>query len=151
MRKNTLWFLLALSALLLIIGIISYFLTIIPFLMAARPASSPNASQSLATFPVAGFVFTFLCFTASGVVELVGRIGMLIKQAKQQQWAWFVCTLLFGWICQLIYLIVWPQPLRSVAAIQKHTPQRRPVQPQQHHSAQPQQHRSAQPQRKKSR
>lgn len=142
MRKDTLWFLLILSALLVILGIISYFLTIIPVLTTIRPGSSLNAPQLLSEIPIAGLVITVLLLTAGGVIGLVGRIGTMIKQAKRQQWAWFICTLLFGWICQLVYLIVWPMPLHPLAAARRQTPQRRPVQPQQHHAEQPQRKKS---------
>lgn len=122
MKKKTLWTLLIASAILLVCGMLLYFVTFIPLLMEMRTVSP---SETPPSFPVAGFVLTFICILAGNVTELVGRIGALIKQAKQQQWGWFVCTLLLGWVCLLIYLIVWPQPLHPLAAARQSGPQRR--------------------------
>lgn len=119
------WILLILSAILLIGGVVSYFVTFVPILMAA--ARTAPSSSSLQAFPLASFAVTFVCILAGNVIELVARIGALIKQAKQQQWAWFVCTLLFGWICTLIYLIVWPMPPQPVAPARKYASQHRPT------------------------
>lgn len=52
---------------------------------------------------------------ASSVIQIVAWIGALVKQAKQQQWAWFVCTILFGALCMWLYLIIVPEmPVRQV-------------------------------------
>lgn len=110
MSKKTMWILCILSLALIIIGFVAYVATIGSLVTSSiaatpdSPPSPPNLNGMLAGF---GIAFVFLL--AGGIVELVGRIGMLIRQAKQQQWAWFVCTLLLGWVCMLVYLIVWPE------------------------------------------
>ncbi len=59
------------------------------------------SSETLATL---GTAFSLL----GAVTGLIALIGGLIKQAKRRQWGWFVCTILFGVICLVIYLIVVP-------------------------------------------
>jgi len=49
-------------------------------------------------------------------------VSALVKQVKQQQWAWFICTLLFGFfpifgdIYMLIYLITVPETSQYIAS-----------------------------------
>lgn len=61
---------------------------------------------------------------AGGILELIAWIAILIKQAQRQQWAWFICTLIFGSICMLIWLIIEPEQPRVLYA-----PLYQPVQP----------------------
>jgi len=61
-----------------------------------------NASSE--TLAVVGTAFSLL----GAVIGLIALIGGLIKQAKRRQWGWFVCTILFGVLCLIIYLIVVP-------------------------------------------
>lgn len=64
-----------------------------------------------------------LSFLISIALYIITCIVLLIKQAKQRQWIWFVCTLIFGFIpvlggiYTLIYLIAAPemsQPVRLI-------------------------------------
>jgi flagellar biosynthesis/type III secretory pathway M-ring protein FliF/YscJ len=64
-----------------------------------------NASSE--TLTVVGTAFSLL----GAVTGLIALIGGLIKQAKRRQWGWFVCTILFGVLCLVIYLIVVPDAL----------------------------------------
>ena len=50
-----------------------------------------------------------LLYLGGAVLSTIAWIAVLIKQAQRQQWAWFVCTLLFSSICMLIWLIVEPE------------------------------------------
>ena len=59
------------------------------------------SSESLVAL---GTAFSLL----GAVTGLIALIGGLIKQAKRRQWGWFVCTILFGVLCLVIYLIVVP-------------------------------------------
>ncbi|MBO0783576.1 MAG: hypothetical protein J2P37_32600 [Ktedonobacteraceae bacterium] len=52
---------------------------------------------------------TILLLTAAIVLGMIAWIGALVKQGKQEQWVWFVCTLLFSGIVLLIYLIAVPE------------------------------------------
>lgn len=60
---------------------------------------------------------TTLFGLASTALLLTAWISMLIKQAKLQQWGWFVCTILFGWITMLIYLIAVPEMQQPAIAM----------------------------------
>ena len=46
---------------------------------------------------------------AGSVLTMISWIAVLIKQAQRQQWAWFICTLLFSGICMLLWLIIEPE------------------------------------------
>lgn len=61
----------------------------------------------------------------AGILILIARIAMLIQQAQRQQWAWFICTLIFGEICMLIWLIVEPE----VPVMPVYVPVYQPLQP----------------------
>lgn len=50
----------------------------------------------------------------AGVLQIIAWIGAMIRQAKRQQWAWFVCTLLFSPICLWMYLLVVPEALDPI-------------------------------------
>lgn len=56
-------------------------------------------------------VIAVVLFLTGSVLGLIAWIGTLINQGKQEQWGWFVCTLLFGGIVLLIYLIAIPERL----------------------------------------
>lgn len=47
-------------------------------------------------------------FAASALLT-VAWIGILVIQARQRQWPWFVLTIIFGYICMSIYLIAVPE------------------------------------------
>jgi hypothetical protein len=42
---------------------------------------------------------------AASVLLTIACIGILIVQARQRQWVWFVLTIIFSYICMSIYLI----------------------------------------------
>lgn len=48
-------------------------------------------------------------FLTASILGSIAWIGTLINQGKQGQWGWFICTLLFGGIALLIYLIAVPE------------------------------------------
>lgn len=54
-------------------------------------------------------VIALALFFVASVLGLIAWIGALITQGKQQQWGWFICTLLFGGLVLLIYLIAVPE------------------------------------------
>lgn len=56
-------------------------------------------------------VIALALFFVASVLGLIAWIGTLINQGKQQQWGWFICTLLFGGIALLIYRIAVPERL----------------------------------------
>jgi hypothetical protein len=85
-----------------------------------------NASSEALT--VVGTAFSLL----GAVTGLIALIGGLIKQAKRRQWGWFVCTILFGVLCLVIYLIVVPD-----------APAYRVYQPKQDYQPQAQPHRES--------
>ncbi|HEY3991382.1 MAG TPA: hypothetical protein VGM01_00760 [Ktedonobacteraceae bacterium] len=66
--------------------------------------SSTGESGGLALLLVGG-----LLYLGGAVLSTIAWVAILIKQAQRQQWAWFVCTLLFNSICMLIWLIVEPE------------------------------------------
>jgi len=85
--------------------------------------ASPSPSVILA------IVLTVLFGIASSVLLVIAHIGMLIKQAKRQQWGWFVCTILFSWITMLIYLIRVPEVDQSTMVDYPARPQYEPYAP----------------------
>ncbi|HZO72140.1 MAG TPA: hypothetical protein VFB60_08045 [Ktedonobacteraceae bacterium] len=48
------------------------------------------------------------------VLQIIAWIGAMTRQAKRQQWLWFVCTLLFSLICLWLYLLTPPEAPKSV-------------------------------------
>jgi len=50
-------------------------------------------------------VIEVLVLVLGGMWVLLGAINSLVQQAKQQQWAWFVFTLLFGPPIILLWLL----------------------------------------------
>ena len=133
------WILLILGLAFTIIGVIAYAITIISLVtspgVTSDPTSTPPDISGVMSGMLVGFGIAIAFLLAGGIIELVGRIGMLIKQAKQQQWAWFVCTLLLGWICMLIYLIVWPETPQPVMPTPVYVPQYQPMPPYQLYEA----------------
>lgn len=71
------------------------------------PPTLPPSAPPLALLLVSGIGEVLM--VAAGVLQIITWIGALIKQAKQQQWAWFVCTLLFSPLCLWIYLLAVPE------------------------------------------
>ena len=122
------WILLIVGVALAFIGVAAYIFTIFSLVTSipTNPDTTTPVTPDFSGF-VVGISITVLFALAGSVVELIGRIGMLIRQAKQQQWAWFVCTLLLGWICMLIYLIVWPETPPPVMLAPVYAPQYQPM------------------------
>lgn len=95
-----------LAAFLLIGGIVS---------LSSAVASCSDYSSSSCSAPAStgGFVALLLLgsLVALGgeILTIISWVAILIKQAQRQQWAWFICTLLFGGICMLIWLIIEPE------------------------------------------
>lgn len=56
------------------------------------------------------------------VLGIIAWIGGLVKQGKQQEWGWFICTLLFGNLVLLIYLIAVPERDPQMFAVAYATP-----------------------------
>lgn len=136
MRKKTLVTLTLTSAGLYVVGISIIILTSV-LLASTLSGCSPDCSSPPAGI-IVGFIISYLMIIAASIVSIVAWIGMLIKQAKQQQWGWFVCTLLFGYITMIIYLIAVPEvqelmPVYYVPAPGQPYP---PVQPYQYQAGQ---------------
>jgi hypothetical protein len=132
MRKKTLVILYTIGSVLSVLALIAE----IPIIVWSVQCS--NGTSVCAGLPIPailGIVLAALFILAGSVLLLIAWIGMLVKQAKQQQWTWFICTILFSWIAMLIYLIkvpevkqppmvaypVMPQPYAS--GFQPHPPQ----------------------------
>lgn len=71
---------------------------------------------------ILGIVLAALSGITGSVLFFIAFIGTLIKQAKQQQWSWFVCTLLFSWITLVIYLIKVPEMEQPAMAVPQYQP-----------------------------
>lgn len=127
------WILLILGLVFTIIGVVAYAITMISLVTSSGVTSDPTATppniSRVMSGMLVGFGIAIALLLAGGIIELIGRIGMLIKQAKQQQWTWFVCTLLLGWVCMLIYLIVWPETPQPVMPTSVYVPQYQPMPP----------------------
>lgn len=79
------------------------------------PPTLPPSAPPLALMIVSGLGEVLM--VAAGVLLIITWIGALIKQAKQQQWAWFVCTLLFSPLCLWIYLLAVPEAPKALKLI----------------------------------
>lgn len=135
MSKKTIWILFILGMALTLIGVIAYVMTIVSLATSSMGTTGPTPTPPDVNGMLAGFGIAILFLLAGGVIELIGRIGILIRQAKQQEWAWFVCTLLLGWVCMLVYLIVWPEAPQIVMATPVYVPQYQPMPPYQSYQA----------------
>lgn len=98
------------------------------FALASTAANCDYSSYSYCdTSPVGDVALLLiggLLYLAGGILSTIAWIAVLIKQAQRQQWAWFVCTLLFSGICMLIWLIVEPEVPQV-----RYAPVYQPVQP----------------------
>ncbi len=70
-------------------------------ILSAASAGNAAATTSLG----ASALFGDLLLIIGGILSLVAWIGTLIATAKQGRWGWFVCTIIFSYITELIYLI----------------------------------------------
>lgn len=138
MRKKTLVTLTLIGVGLYIVGISIIVLTSV-LLASTFSACAPDCSSPPAGI-IVGFIISYLMIIAASIVSIVAWIGMLIKQAKQQQWGWFVCTLLLGYIPMIIYLIAVPEapnPLMPVYYVPAPGQPYPPMQPYQYQAGQP--------------
>lgn len=92
-------------------GTITFILAlVIAFVIFSPMVFTPQQCPSNTCMPGAmGLIIYFVTCLVCFVLNFIAYIGMLVKQAKQQQWGWFVCTFLFGWPCMLVYLIAVPE------------------------------------------
>jgi len=67
---------------------------------------------------ILGVVLAGILTVAGTVLIAIVWIRILIIQAQQQQWTWFVWTLLFGWVTVLLYLIKVPETPQIAAQAQ---------------------------------
>lgn len=58
---------------------------------------------------IAGILFGYLILMGGIVLQTVAWVGALIAQAKRQQWGWFVCTIIFGFLSLWLYLLMVPE------------------------------------------
>jgi hypothetical protein len=58
---------------------------------------------------IAGILFGYLILMGGIVLQTVAWVGALIAQAKRQQWGWFVCTIIFGFLSLWLYLLIVPE------------------------------------------
>ncbi len=127
MRKKTIAILFGLGFGIAVVATLFYAGGIAVFASAASSCDYSSYSTCDTSAESGGVVLTVLgglLYLAGAVLTTISWIAILIKQAQRQQWAWFVCTLLFSGICMLIWLIVEPE-VPQVAYV----PVYQPVQP----------------------
>lgn len=128
MRKKTLVILTLISLGLFLVGIVS--LMVFSAAASTITCSSPACPMPSGPPPepsgglIIGFIFGYVLILAAGVFHFIAWLGTMVKQAKRQQWGWFICTILFGLICTWIYLIAEPEVLEPMVPVYK-----RPYQP----------------------
>lgn len=130
MRKKTIAILFGLGFGLGIIAAMIYVGGIIGIISTAESCSSYSSSYAACDPTTQGgsiglVLLAGLTALGAGVLSTISWVAILIKQAQRQQWAWFVCTLLFGSICMLIWLIVEPE----VSPVPQYAPVYQPAQP----------------------
>lgn len=96
MRKKTIVRLFIWSVALTVGGLIIGIAAEIIYSMADYPISTTLGLSELLIVP------------AVLILYVIVWIGTLIRQGKQQEWVWFVCTLLFGNFITFIYLLAVP-------------------------------------------
>lgn len=105
MRKKTL-------VMLFILGLILECVALVPVVMGIAAISSQCSNGTCTTVPglaIFGFILAGILSLAGTVLLAISWIGVLIKQAQRQQWAWFVLTILFSYITMVIYWIAVPE------------------------------------------
>jgi len=116
MRKRTL-------ETLFILGLLLSFLALVPALISLAAISSLCSYGNCSSVPVSAMILIILASImvfAGSILIMVSWVLVLIKQA-QQQWARFVCTLLFSYIPMVIYFIVVPES-SSIIGEQQYQP-----------------------------
>lgn len=85
----------------------------VPYISQCSPNCTPSELLKVPVLLIGSIVLGG-CYLASFGLGIAVVISALVKQARQQQWVWFVCTLFFGFfpafgdIYMLIYLIAVP-------------------------------------------
>ncbi|WP_201360249.1 hypothetical protein [Dictyobacter formicarum] len=74
----------------------------------------PSIPSTPPTWQIVVSIIGEVSILAAGVLQIIAWIGAMTKQAKRQQWTWFVCTFLFSPICLWIYLLAVPEALELV-------------------------------------
>jgi len=112
MRKKTLVTLFIVGSVLEILALIFWIISIVAI-------SSNCTNGTCSSAPASAIFIIFLagiCSLAGTVLLAISWIGVLIKQAQRQQWAWFVLTILFSYVTMIIYWIAVPEnPIPSMA------------------------------------
>ncbi|MGZ3611021.1 MAG: hypothetical protein ACXWPS_18675 [Ktedonobacteraceae bacterium] len=118
MRKKTLVTLFIVGSLLEILAFVFWIISIVTL--------SSNCSNGTCTSaPTSGIFLIFLagiCSLVGTVLLAISWIGVLNKQAQRQQWAWFVCTILFSYVTMIIYWIAVPESSTSTQGISYQPP-----------------------------
>lgn len=136
MRKKTIVILTLVGLGLYVVSIIAIALSAIT-LTSTLSSCSPDCPLSPSGGLIAGLIIGYVILLAGSIVNIVAWVGTLISQAKRQQWAWFVCTILFGIICMWIYLIAVPEAPTPVMLAYYPYPVGQAYQPMQQYQYQP--------------
>lgn len=116
MRKKTIVILYILSNVFFAVCLVDIFVINVlaaPYVSQCSPNCAPPELLKVPVLLIGSIVLGG-CYLASFALGITVVICVLVKQVKQQQWVWFVCTWLFGFfpafgdIYILIYLIVAP-------------------------------------------
>lgn len=118
MRKKTLVILFTVAIILCVLAIIAE----TPMLGWSAQCKGTNVCGNPSAIAILGIVVAALSGIAATVLFFIAYIGTLIKQAKQQQWSWFVCTLLFSWITMAIYPIKVPEMEQPAMVMPQYQP-----------------------------
>src|SRR5258708_9094701 len=125
-RKKTLVILYLLGLALVFLGLVPELITI----LAICPTSTASTCTSLPGPAILVVVLGIISSLAGLVLVIIAWVRILMKQAQQQQWTWFVWTLIFSWITMALYLIQAPETLEPVQPA--NAPSYQPEPPQQH-------------------
>ena len=118
MRKKTL-------VTLYILGWIAAFGAIASQILSLKVITSQCPNNTCTSLPgpaILGLILGAVLTLVATVLIIVTWIAVLIKQAQRQQWAWFVCTLLFSYITMIIYWIAVPESSTSTQGISYQPP-----------------------------
>ena len=124
MRKKTMVILFILSNAFFVAALIDIVVESVLVAPIVSHCTSICASPELLRIPaiLIGSIILAVCYVVFLTMGIIVLIGALVKQVKQRQWAWFACTLLFGFLpfvgdfYLLIYLIVVPESPLFIAA-----------------------------------
>lgn len=112
MRKKTIAILFGIGFGLAVISMLVIFGGVIALSTAAAQCDN-SSSYCDPSAGVGGYlamvVLGGLIATAGSVLSLIAWIAIMVKQAQRQQWGWFICTIIFGSIPMLLWLILEPE------------------------------------------